>query len=150
MRLRSLLSCALLGLAAALVPASSASAVGVTPGTYVNYTFDTASVTQAEFRMTVNASPGKANVYWANQFGFTAADVGGYTGMQTHRDGVGMFIYSLIRSGTPRPGGSATPAPTASSSRRTAPVAVAVSTNRRSPGTPTRSRWPVRAAAGTA
>ena len=41
MRLRSLLSCALLGLAAALVPASSASAVGVTPGTYVNYTFDT-------------------------------------------------------------------------------------------------------------
>ncbi|TCC03624.1 RICIN domain-containing protein [Kribbella soli] len=97
MRLKSLLLCALLGLAAALVP-GSASAVGVTPGTYVNYTFDTASLTQAEFKMTINASPGRANVYWANQFGFTGGDVGGYTGMQTHRDGGGMFLYSLWNS----------------------------------------------------
>ena len=97
MRLKSLLLCALLALAAALVP-GSASAAGVTPGTYVNYTFDTASLTQAEFRMTINSSPGRANVYWANQFGFTGGDVGGYTGMQMHRDGGGMFLYSLWNS----------------------------------------------------
>ncbi|MGW1345406.1 ricin-type beta-trefoil lectin domain protein [Kribbella sp. NPDC002412] len=108
MRLKSLLLCALLGLATTVVPASNAAAVGVTPGTYVNYTFDTASVTQAEFRMTINASPGKANVYWANQFGFTAGSVGGYTGLQTHRDGVGMFIYSLWNSTDWRAGDAGT------------------------------------------
>jgi Ricin-type beta-trefoil lectin domain/Domain of unknown function (DUF3472) len=108
MRLKSLLLCALIGLATALIPASTASAVGVTPGTYVNYTFDTASLTQAEFRMTINASPGKANVYWANQFDFTAGSVGGYTGMQTHRDGVGMFIYSLWNSTAWRAGDAGT------------------------------------------
>lgn len=97
MKLKSLLPAALIGLAAALLPLP-AHAIGVTPGTYVNYTFDTASLSQAEFRMTIDASPGRANVYWANQFGFTARDVGGYTGMQTHRDGVGMFIYSLWNS----------------------------------------------------
>ncbi|WP_328995758.1 ricin-type beta-trefoil lectin domain protein [Kribbella sp. NBC_01245] len=108
MRLKSLLLCALMVLAATFIPASTASAVGVTPGTYVNYTFGSPSLTQAEFRMTINASPGKANVYWANQFGFTAGSVGGYTGMQTHRDGVGMFIYSLWNSTDWRAGDAGT------------------------------------------
>lgn len=107
MRLKSVLLCALLGLATALVP-GSASAVGVTPGTYVNYTFDTSSLTQAEFRMTINNSPGRANVYWSNQFDFTGGDVGGYTGMQTHRDGGGMFLYSLWNSTDMRVGDAGT------------------------------------------
>jgi hypothetical protein len=107
MRLKSLLLCALLGLAAALIP-GSASAIGVTPGSYVNYTFDTASLTQAEFRMTINNSPGRANVYWSNQFDFTGGDVGGYTGMQTHRDGGGMFLYSLWNSTDMRVGDAGT------------------------------------------
>ncbi|HWD83742.1 MAG TPA: ricin-type beta-trefoil lectin domain protein [Kribbella sp.] len=107
MRLKSVLLCALLALAAALVP-GRASAVGVTPGTYVNYTFDTASLTSVEFRMTINNSPGRANVYWANQFGFTGGDVGGYTGMQLHRDGGGMFLYSLWNSTAWKPGDAGT------------------------------------------
>jgi hypothetical protein len=95
---RFTLCCVLTCLAAVLWPPTTASAVGVTPGTYVNYTFDTPSLTQAEFRMTIQTAPGRANVYWSNQFGFTTADVGGYTGMQTHRDGGGMFLYSLWNS----------------------------------------------------
>ncbi|MEV6413161.1 hypothetical protein [Kribbella sp. NPDC051718] len=62
------------------------------------HTFDAASLTQAEFRMTIQQAPGRANVYWSNQFQFTSGDVGGYTGMQTHRDGGGMFLYSLWNS----------------------------------------------------
>jgi hypothetical protein len=48
--------------------------------------------------MTIQQAPGRANVYWSNQFQFTGGDVGGYTGMQTHRDGGGMFLYSLWNS----------------------------------------------------
>lgn len=42
----------------------------------------------------MKTDPGNANVFWSNQFGFTN-DSTGYFGMQTHRDGGGMFLVSI-------------------------------------------------------
>ncbi len=80
---------------------------GLTPGTYVYYAFAAPTVSQVDFPMTLRVSPGLGNVYWANQFGLTVGD-GGYVGMQTHRDGTGMWLVSIWGTRDARPGSPGT------------------------------------------
>ena len=97
---------------AALVPtqavqSAQAAEWGLTPGTYVYYSFASPTVTQVDFPMKLQVSPGLGNVYWANQFGLTVGD-GGYVGMQTHRDGTGMWLVSIWGTKDARPGSPGT------------------------------------------
>lgn len=95
--------------ASAVSPARVASAAdwGLTPGTYVYYEFASPNVTQVDFPMTLRVSPGLGNVFWANQFGLSIGD-GGYVGMQTHRDGTGMWLVSIWGTQNARPGSPGT------------------------------------------
>lgn len=93
----------------AAVPSGSAGAAewGLTPGTYVYYSFSSPSVTQVDFPMKLQISPGLGNVYWSNQFGLKIGD-GGYVGMQTHRDGTGMWLVSIWDTIDAKPGSAGT------------------------------------------
>ncbi|MFJ3029901.1 ricin-type beta-trefoil lectin domain protein [Curtobacterium sp. NPDC087080] len=83
--------------------AQSASAGGQTPGSYVDYDFDgpTSGFTQEQ---QLDVSPGDANAYWSTQFGLTKT-AGGYIGMQTFKNGSGLFLMSIWDStdGVPGP-----------------------------------------------
>ena len=92
------------GTAAASVPSGD---IGQTPGTYAYYTFDQASVDNLSWQQKITSSPGQANVFWSNQFTFDN-DWTGYTGFQTHRDGVGMFLVSIWNSTDSRVGSAGT------------------------------------------
>ncbi|WP_327356992.1 ricin-type beta-trefoil lectin domain protein [Streptomyces sp. NBC_01304] len=108
-RLRTLAVAAALALCATLGLTSPAQAAGQTPGTYTNYGFPsgTSALTEATFGTTVQSDPGRGNVYWAHQFGFTNS-VGGYVGMQRWRTGTGMFLFSLWDATAARPGSGGT------------------------------------------
>jgi hypothetical protein len=80
---------------------------GLTPGTYAYYTFEASAVTQVDFTMKLQVSPGLGNVFWANQFGLQVGD-GGYVGMQTHRDGTGMWLVSIWGTQDAKPGSPGT------------------------------------------
>ncbi|MEV3856357.1 ricin-type beta-trefoil lectin domain protein [Streptomyces sp. NPDC050095] len=109
-RWRSLCATAVVAVAACLgLSAAPAQAAGQTPGTYTNYAFPsgTSALSEVTFGTTVEADPGRGNVYWAHQFGFTNG-VGGYIGQQRWRTGTGMFLFSLWDSTAARPGSSGT------------------------------------------
>lgn len=82
--------CAVLGLSTPAV------AAGSTPGTYSYYAFPsgTSKLSSVTFATTVQSDPGRGNVFWSHQFGFTNG-VGGYIGMQRHRTDPGMYLFSL-------------------------------------------------------
>jgi hypothetical protein len=109
--MRRLLARAVVTIAAAAavaVPAGAAQATGSTPGTYTNYSFaGGGTLSEVTFGITVRSDPGRGNVFWSNQFGFSNG-VGGYLGMQRHRDGGGMFLFSLWDATGGTPGGSGT------------------------------------------
>ncbi|MEV0094013.1 ricin-type beta-trefoil lectin domain protein [Streptomyces sp. NPDC050738] len=95
-RARALALVVIVALAACLGLAGPAAATGQTPGTYTNYSFPsgTSTLDDVTFGVTVQSDPGRANVFWSHQFGFSNG-VGGYIGMQRWRDGGGMFLFSL-------------------------------------------------------
>lgn len=80
---------------------------GQTPGTYAYYGFDRPTVDNLHWRQEITTDPGQANVFWSNQFDFDN-DWTGYTGFQTHRDGVGMFLVSIWNSTDSKPGSAGT------------------------------------------
>lgn len=89
------------------VGAAPAAATGSTPGTYTNYGFDTPELTDVTFGVTVASDPGRGNVYWSSQFGFTNG-LGGYVGMQRFRNGGGMFLFSVWDATAGRAGDTGT------------------------------------------
>ncbi|MFC9245648.1 ricin-type beta-trefoil lectin domain protein [Streptomyces sp. NPDC057136] len=107
--LKSLSVIVILSVAACLGLAAPAQAAGQTPGTYTNYSFPsgTTALTEVTFGTTVEADPGRGNVFWSHQFGFTSG-VGGYIGQQRWRSGTGMFLFSLWDSTAARPGSPGT------------------------------------------
>ncbi|MFE2989302.1 hypothetical protein [Streptomyces sp. NPDC059262] len=90
--IRSVCVTAVVAVAAALGLSAPAQAAGQTPGTYTNYDFPsrTTALTEATWGTTVEADPGRGNVYWAHQFDFTNS-VGGHVGQQRRRTGTGML-----------------------------------------------------------
>ncbi|MEJ8661538.1 MULTISPECIES: ricin-type beta-trefoil lectin domain protein [Streptomyces] len=109
LRARTLCVSAVLAVAACLGLAAPASASGATPGSYTNYAFPagTSTLTDVTFATTVEADPGRGNVFWAHQFGFSSG-VGGYIGQQRWRTGSGMFLFSLWDATAARPGSTGT------------------------------------------
>lgn len=110
-RLTGPILAAALAAAGALVPAwpvPAAAAEGTTPHSYVNYAFPspTEQLDNVTYGITVQADPGHANVYWSNQFEFTTH--GAYAGLQSHRDGLGMFLFSVWDTTAARPGSPGT------------------------------------------
>ena len=100
---------AVLAVAAGLGPSAPAHAAGQTPGTYTDYAFPagTTALTEVTWGTTVEADPGRGNVYWAHQFGFDNS-VGGYVGQQRWRTGTGMFLFSLWGSTAAKAGSAGT------------------------------------------
>ncbi|MEU4115282.1 ricin-type beta-trefoil lectin domain protein [Kitasatospora sp. NPDC028055] len=96
-------------LIAALGLAGPAAAAGSTPGSYSYYGFPaaTSALSSVTFGTTVQSDPGRGNVFWSHQFGFTNG-VSGYIGMQRHRTDPGMFLFSLWGSTGAQPGDSGT------------------------------------------
>ncbi|WP_250301667.1 RICIN domain-containing protein [Streptomyces sp. A 4/2] len=109
LRVKALCTIAVLALAACLGLAGPAQAGGSTPGTYTNYGFPsgTTSLTDVTFATTVQSDPGRGNVFWSHQFGFTNG-VGGYIGQQRWRTGNGMFLFSLWGSTAAKAGSAGT------------------------------------------
>ncbi|MFB8038923.1 ricin-type beta-trefoil lectin domain protein [Streptomyces sp. NPDC056004] len=99
----------ILTVAACLGLAGPSAAAGQTPGSYSNYTFPagTTALDEVTFGTTVQSDPGRANVFWSHQFGFTNG-VGGYIGMQRNRSGGGLFLFSLWDSTGGRAGSAGT------------------------------------------
>ncbi|WP_223280699.1 ricin-type beta-trefoil lectin domain protein [Streptomyces antnestii] len=106
---RSVCVTAVVAVAACLGLAAPAQATGQTPGTYTNYGFPsgTSTLTDATWGTTVEADPGRGNVFWSHQFGFDNS-VGGYIGQQRWRTGTGMFLFSLWGSTAAKAGSSGT------------------------------------------
>ncbi|MYR42443.1 lectin [Streptomyces sp. SID5910] len=101
------LTAAVLGLANAAAPTASA-ATGSTPGSYTNYGWSGASqLSSVTFGTKVLTDPGRANVYWAHQFGFSNG-THGYTGMQRDRTDPGLYLFSVWGSTAAQAGGSGT------------------------------------------
>ncbi|MFC9892982.1 RICIN domain-containing protein [Nocardia sp. NPDC127579] len=75
---------------------------GATPSSSVFYRMGGEPLTDVTFGMTVSTDPGRGNVFWSNQFGFTSHN--GYTGMQAHADGRGMFVFTVWGAADARPG----------------------------------------------
>ncbi|MFE5044866.1 ricin-type beta-trefoil lectin domain protein [Streptomyces sp. NPDC056637] len=107
--IRSVCVTAVVAVAATLGLSAPAQAAGQTPGTYTNYGFPsgTTALTEATWGTTVEADPGRGNVYWAHQFDFTNS-VGGYVGQQRWRTGTGMFLFSLWGSTAAKAGSAGT------------------------------------------
>ncbi|SDS16247.1 ricin-type beta-trefoil lectin domain protein [Microlunatus soli] len=81
--------------------------LGQTPGSYAYYGFDQPSVDNLHWTQKITTDPGQANVFWSNQFTFDN-DWTGYTGFQSHRDGLGMFLVSIWNSTDSRTGSPGT------------------------------------------
>lgn len=95
-------------LAASAGPARAAERPeGETPGTYVRYDWPVKQLSNVRWIDTLDTSPGIANVFWSHQFGFTNGFVG-YFGMQTNRDGEGLFLVSIWDTTDDRPGSPGT------------------------------------------
>ncbi|MFI6099151.1 DUF3472 domain-containing protein [Lentzea sp. NPDC051213] len=90
--------------------AAAAQAETKPPVSYTDYAFaeSTRPLDDITFGTTVLVDPGRANVFWSNQFGTTIKDHGGYIGMQSHRDGVGMFLFSMWNTTVAEPGDEGT------------------------------------------
>lgn len=87
--------------------AEAAPKTGQTPGTYVHYAFPASTVSNIQWKQSIDASPGIANVFWSNQFTFTNGFTG-YTGFQTLRNGGGLFLVSIWGTTQSRAGSSGT------------------------------------------
>lgn len=103
LRMAALSLVAVTGMAVLPAVAQSASA-GETPGSYVDYDFG-GPTTGFSQDQRLDVGPGNANVYWSTQFGLTKS-AGGYIGMQTGKNGEGLFLMSIWDStgGIPGPG----------------------------------------------
>lgn len=74
--------------------ACSSNDASQTPGTDVHYAFYTGPLKEITYTQTILNDPGRANVFWGNEFMFSRY-VYGYTGFQTFKNGDGMFLYSV-------------------------------------------------------
>ncbi|MFI6605085.1 ricin-type beta-trefoil lectin domain protein [Streptomyces sp. NPDC050507] len=95
--------------AAESVTAASARAaeLGVTPGTYTNYSFSGAPVlTEVTWSTTVPHDPGyRANIFWSHQFGFDRGS-GAYFGMQSNGGSKRTLLFSVWDVSEARAGSS--------------------------------------------
>jgi hypothetical protein len=85
----------------------SAFAASGTPGSYVYYTLGSGTYSNVTFTQKMETDPGRGNVFWSNQFNFTNAGVA-YVGYQTHKDGGGMFLFSVWNATVAIPGSTGT------------------------------------------